>query len=78
MTTFFYDHTAIFDTTLCGDWASGVWNTAGIPGQEQSCAQRTGYATCEQFVRAEGSAFEDACECFDMVFVGMFVLMAIL
>ncbi|EPQ61123.1 hypothetical protein GLOTRDRAFT_113571 [Gloeophyllum trabeum ATCC 11539] len=60
MTTFFYDHTAIFDTTLCGDWASGVWNTAGIPGQEQSCAQRTGYATCEQFVRAEGSAFEDA------------------
>ncbi|KAH9177071.1 hypothetical protein EDB89DRAFT_1937935 [Lactarius sanguifluus] len=36
---FFQDHSVIFDTTLCGDWASGVWTASGIPGQEQSCAQ---------------------------------------
>lgn len=57
---FFYDHIAIFDTTLCGDWASGVWNSAGIPGQEQSCAARTGFSTCEAFVRASGSSFNEA------------------
>jgi len=57
---FFYDHVAIFDTTLCGDWASGVWTSAGVPGQEQSCAARTGYATCEDFVRNSGQAFNEA------------------
>ncbi|KAH8101373.1 concanavalin A-like lectin/glucanase domain-containing protein [Cristinia sonorae] len=57
---FFHDHSAIFDTTLCGDWASGVWNSAGIPGQEQSCAQRTGVSTCEEFIRNNGAAFNDA------------------
>ncbi|KAF9524068.1 concanavalin A-like lectin/glucanase domain-containing protein [Crepidotus variabilis] len=57
---FFVDHVAIFDTTLCGDWASGVWNAAGIPGQEQSCAQRTGVSTCEAFVRGNGNSFQDA------------------
>ncbi|KZT42799.1 hypothetical protein SISSUDRAFT_979643 [Sistotremastrum suecicum HHB10207 ss-3] len=58
--TFFEDHSAIFDTTLCGEWAGNVWNDAGIPGQEQSCAQRTGFADCESFVRASGSAFQVA------------------
>ncbi|KAG5652003.1 hypothetical protein H0H81_006618 [Sphagnurus paluster] len=43
-----------------GDWASGVWNSAGIPGQAQSCAQRTGYSTCEAFVRANGAAMAQA------------------
>jgi hypothetical protein len=57
---FFINHSAIFDTTLCGDWASGVWNSAGIPGQEQSCAQRTGVSTCEAFVRANGGAMAEA------------------
>jgi len=57
---FFYDHVAIFDTTLCGDWASGVWSSTGVPGQEQSCAARTGYATCEDFVRNSGGSFQDA------------------
>jgi len=57
---FFYDHVAIFDTTLCGDWASGVWSSSGIPGQEQSCAARTGYATCEDFVRSNGNDFQEA------------------
>ncbi|RPD58435.1 hypothetical protein L226DRAFT_541292 [Lentinus tigrinus ALCF2SS1-7] len=58
--TYFYTHTAIFDTTLCGDWAGGVWTAAGIPGQEQSCAARTGAATCEDYVRGNGSAFAEA------------------
>lgn len=57
---FFNNHHAIFDTTLCGDWAGGVWNAAGIPGQEQSCAQRTGFSTCDAFIRARGSAFQEA------------------
>lgn len=53
---FFSDHSVIFDTTLCGDWAGAVWSGSGIPGQEQSCAQRTGFGTCQDFVRASGSA----------------------
>ncbi|KAG9223169.1 glycoside hydrolase family 16 protein, partial [Pleurotus ostreatus PC15] len=57
---FFNNHHLIFDTTLCGDWAGGVWNAAGIPGQEQSCAQRTGFSTCEAFVRANGASFSQA------------------
>ncbi|KZT06218.1 glycoside hydrolase family 16 protein [Laetiporus sulphureus 93-53] len=59
-TEFFYDHSAIFDTTLCGDWAGDGWNSTGAPGQEQSCAQRTGLATCEEFVANNGAAFEEA------------------
>ncbi|KAI0271656.1 glycoside hydrolase family 16 protein [Gloeopeniophorella convolvens] len=57
---FFQDHSAIFDTTLCGDWAGGVWTASGIPGQEQSCAQRTGVATCQQFVQQNGAALAEA------------------
>jgi hypothetical protein len=57
---FFNSHHAIFDTTLCGDWAGGVWNSAGIPGQDTSCQQRTGFSTCEAFVRANGASFNEA------------------
>jgi len=57
---FFYNHNAIFDITLCGDWAAGVWNSVGIPGQEQSCAQRTNVSICEAFVRANGASMGDA------------------
>ncbi|RDB28980.1 putative glycosidase C21B10.07 [Hypsizygus marmoreus] len=57
---FFNNHHAIFDTTLCGDWAGGVWNSAGIPGQEESCAQRTGFSTCDAFVRANGASMSEA------------------
>jgi len=57
---FFYDHVAIFDTTLCGDWAGDVWSSSGAPGQEQSCAARTGYATCQDYVQNDGSAFQEA------------------
>ena len=47
---------------LSGDWGGQVWATTGIPGQEQSCAQRTGFSTCEAFVRASGSSFNEACK----------------
>ncbi|KAF8588469.1 glycoside hydrolase family 16 protein [Ramaria rubella] len=57
---FFQQHSVIFDTTLCGDWAGNVWSTAGAPGQEQSCAQRTGFATCADFVQNSGSSFAQA------------------
>ncbi|KAH9891115.1 concanavalin A-like lectin/glucanase domain-containing protein [Cubamyces lactineus] len=57
---YFYQHTAIFDTTLCGDWAGGVWSAAGVPGQDQSCATRTGVATCQDFVLNHGSSFTEA------------------
>lgn len=57
---FFNNHHAIFDTTLCGQWAGAVWSSSGIPGQEQSCAQRTGFSTCEAFVRANGAAMNEA------------------
>ncbi|KAH9850670.1 concanavalin A-like lectin/glucanase domain-containing protein [Lenzites betulinus] len=57
---FFYQHTAIFDTTLCGDWAGSVWDATGVPGQDQSCAQRTGVATCQDFVLNNGGSFDEA------------------
>ncbi|OBZ78987.1 putative glycosidase C21B10.07 [Grifola frondosa] len=57
---FFNSHSAIFDTTLCGDWAGSVWDSAGAAGQAQSCAQRTGVSTCEAFVAGNGTAFADA------------------
>lgn len=44
-----------------GDWAGAVWGVSGIPGQEQSCAQRTGVATCEEYVRNNGATFAEAC-----------------
>lgn len=49
-----------------GDWASGVWSSSGIPGQEQSCAARTGYATCQDFVQNSGGSFQEACESLSM------------
>lgn len=45
-----------------GDWAGNVWGSAGLPGQEQSCAQMTGAATCSDFVQNNGAAFSEACE----------------
>ncbi|TDL28915.1 glycoside hydrolase family 16 protein [Rickenella mellea] len=57
---FFYNHSIIFDTTLCGDWAGGVWASTGAPGQDQSCAARTGVATCQEYVQNNGAAFQQA------------------
>lgn len=60
MASHFYNHSVIFDTTLCGDWAGSAWTGSGTPGQEQSCAQRTGYASCTDFVQNSGSSFSEA------------------
>ncbi|KAF8341316.1 glycoside hydrolase family 16 protein [Cantharellus anzutake] len=60
---FFNNHVLVFDTTLCGDWAgaSSVWNSATQNGQTGgSCAARTGYANCADFVRAQGGTFSEA------------------
>jgi hypothetical protein len=32
----FFDHVLVFDTTLCGDWAGGVFGSSGCPG---TCAE---------------------------------------
>ncbi|KAJ7480170.1 glycoside hydrolase family 16 protein [Mycena galericulata] len=58
--TYFYTHVAIFDTTLCGDWAGSVWTGTGVPGQDVSCATQTGFSTCEAFVAASGASFAEA------------------
>lgn len=50
---FFQDNFAIFDTTLCGDWAGSVWSSGG-------CAESTGYSTCEDFVANQGGQFSEA------------------
>ncbi|KAG8742443.1 hypothetical protein FRC10_001410 [Ceratobasidium sp. 414] len=34
---FFKDHSIVFDTTLCGDWAGATYGSAGCPG---TCADR--------------------------------------
>jgi len=57
---FFQNHAAIFDTTLCGDWAGGVWTSSGMLGQQQSCAQLTGVSTCAQYVQQNGAALSEA------------------
>lgn len=60
MASHFYNHSVIFDTTLCGDWAGAVWNGTGIPGQSESCAQLTGYSSCSDFVLNNGASFAEA------------------
>ncbi|PCH33206.1 glycoside hydrolase family 16 protein [Wolfiporia cocos MD-104 SS10] len=58
--TYFYQHSAIFDTTLCGQWAGNVWSDTGAPGQSESCASITGTSSCSEYVQNNGAAFADA------------------
>lgn len=60
MASHFYNHSVIFDTTLCGDWAGAVWSGTGVPGQSESCAQLTGYSSCSDFVLNSGASFAEA------------------
>ncbi|EPS99606.1 hypothetical protein FOMPIDRAFT_160972 [Fomitopsis schrenkii] len=60
MTTFFYDHQAIFDTTLCGQWAGNAWTSTSGTGQSESCAAMTGVSTCAEYVANHGDGFADA------------------
>jgi len=57
--TFVHEHTTIFDTTLCGDWAGGAWTTAPNGGG-QSCAAQTGVGACADYVANNGAGFADA------------------
>ncbi|CAE7208322.1 unnamed protein product [Rhizoctonia solani] len=57
---FMKDHIMIFDTTLCGDWAGNAWQSSGIAGQTQTCAAKTGYNTCLDYIRNEGANLKDA------------------
>lgn len=59
---FFTENFNIFTNTFCGDWsgADSVWNSAGYAGQTESCASKTGYATCSDYVLNKGSAFSEA------------------
>ncbi|PVG01939.1 hypothetical protein CPB86DRAFT_870641 [Serendipita vermifera] len=50
---YFTDQFAIFDTTLCGDWAGAAWESSG-------CAASTGFPDCGSFVSARGDAFREA------------------
>ncbi|XP_006461842.1 hypothetical protein AGABI2DRAFT_178839 [Agaricus bisporus var. bisporus H97] len=47
MGSHFHDHSLVFDTTLCGDWAGATYSSSGCPG------------TCEQAV-ADPSNFKNA------------------
>ncbi|GBE78520.1 Probable glycosidase [Sparassis crispa] len=58
--TSFYDHSAIFDTTLCGAWAGTGWYDTSAPGQSVSCAVSTGTSSCEAYVQNNGAAFSEA------------------
>lgn len=51
----------VFFSCFSGDLAGSVWADAGAPGQEQSCATRTGVSDCNTFVQNNGAAFQDAC-----------------
>ncbi|KAG8990408.1 hypothetical protein FRB90_001770 [Tulasnella sp. 427] len=53
------DHTTIFDTTFCGDWAAAAWGAAPNQGG-QSCAEKTGVATCQEYVQNHGADFSEA------------------
>ncbi|KAF2000418.1 glycoside hydrolase family 16 protein [Amniculicola lignicola CBS 123094] len=48
----FRDLKIIFDTTFCGEWAGKEWS--------ESCAEKTGVSTCEEYVRENPEVFESA------------------
>lgn len=60
-TTFFFNHVSVFSNTICGDWAGDktLWNNAWN-GQAQSCAQMTGYPTCQSYVQSKDVDFSQA------------------
>lgn len=43
----------VFDTTFCGSWAGGEWESGG-------CANKTGVSTCEAYVRDHPEAFVES------------------
>ena len=57
MFTGFQNHQIIFDNTFCGSYAgvASVWNSS-----TNSCLVQTGYPTCNQYVAANPSAFQNS------------------
>jgi hypothetical protein len=43
----------IVDTTFCGDWAAGTWESSG-------CKASTGYSTCQAYVQNKPNDFSRA------------------
>jgi hypothetical protein len=43
----------VIDTTFCGAWASGTWDSSG-------CASSTGYGSCEDYVQNKPGDFVSA------------------
>lgn len=58
---FFFNHVSVFTNTICGDWAGDnyLWNNA-LNGQTTSCAQRTGYPSCQAYVQSKDVDFSHA------------------
>lgn len=52
-TAAFASMNAILNVDLCGDWAGRVWDSSGM-------AQKTGVATCADYVSAHPDAFREA------------------
>jgi hypothetical protein len=50
MNRHFKNQKIIVDTTFCGKWASGTWESSG-------CKASTGYATCQGYVKNEPASF---------------------
>jgi len=50
------------NTEICGTWADGTWaQDMSYAGQtEGSCASRTGYSTCAEYVASEARDFKHA------------------
>ena len=55
-----------------GDWGSAAWTSTGPAGQEASCATRTGYSTCEAYMRERGGDLTEACECLTLHILSLY------
>lgn len=57
----FYDLQVVLNIDLCGTWAGAVWGSdMSYCGQDETCADKTGYSSCSQYVQEKGSAFHEA------------------
>ncbi|GAA6062619.1 hypothetical protein JCM10212_002213 [Sporobolomyces blumeae] len=60
--TYFSPQNFIVNTELCGTWPDGTWSQDNsYAGQsEGSCAETTGFATCQEYVQSRGWDFKHA------------------
>ena len=51
--SYFYDHTLVFDTTICGGWASGTYAKSGCPGTcSEIVANASNFATAKWIINS--------------------------